>query len=731
MAAKFISSLPYRIAALFLLFSTQLAQAETVSVPLKVEFPYLQQVLIKQLYREPLTTVEILNDPYGCSEIILSEPELSEFKQQLKINTRLKARLAVKVLDNCIPLLNWDGYAQILSKPLIKPDNPQVIYLQVIDSQLINQNQETLATGPLWDQARKYIHPLFDDFHMDLRPAINNIQTILPTFLPQHNHAQINSLLDSIQLDGIQVNSSGINGQLHFDIAKITAEPKPEPALNAQEQQLWQEKWHSMDAVLTYTIKHYAEATELQELRQILFDILLSSRYQLQQALQQDQANDPVRHWFINSWAQLLPVMQKISTANPEQAPLALMTMITATDALQALDQLGPAFGLDISIDGLRRLARLLNKNTPGDPLKYDDTIDPELRQLFRFDPDSDSNESNNILFNLWPIQTANAVSKRTLDNWIPETNELDAYLSQVRALLITSAIKSSAKSSMTAAQRDIFQKLVLTTAWQESCWRQYVVENKKFVPLHSSTGDTGIMQINENVWRGFVNRNKLRWSIAYNVETGSNILLKYMTRYAIKKGEHKHSGGLDNLARSTYSTYNGGPSQVARYRKSNTSAWQQKVDKAFHGKYLRVKQGEELAVAECLGRTRAAKTSNQPQAPKVSAKSKAPKNTSPEKQASPDSSSKKMIHDKRWVTQQAKNNFTLQLGSFSTQQAVRAFINQQSIKGNYAIYPVRKHSKQLYSVLYGYYSTRLRAENSSKQFKALKVWIRSFKDIK
>ncbi|HIL77850.1 MAG TPA: hypothetical protein EYG48_02875, partial [Methylococcales bacterium] len=126
MAAKFISSLPYRIAALFLLFSTQLAQAETVSVPLKVEFPYLQQVLIKQLYREPLTTVEILNDPYGCSEIILSEPELSEFKQQLKINTRLKARLAVKVLDNCIPLLNWDGYAQILSKPLIKPDNPQV-----------------------------------------------------------------------------------------------------------------------------------------------------------------------------------------------------------------------------------------------------------------------------------------------------------------------------------------------------------------------------------------------------------------------------------------------------------------------------------------------------------------------------------------------------------------------------------------------------------------------------
>jgi hypothetical protein len=510
MPAKLFSFCLYISVTLIFLLSAQLAQAETVSVPLQVEFPLLQQLLIKQLYREPSASIEILNDPYGCSEIILSEPELSEFKQQLKVNTRLKARLAVKVLDNCVALLNWDGYAQILSKPLIKLDNPQVIYLQVIDSQLINQNQETLTTGPLWDQDRNHIHPLFDNFRMDLRPAINNIKTILPTFLPQHNHAQINSLLDSIQLDDLQINQSGINGQLRFDITKITAEPTPEPALNAQEQQLWQEKWHSMDALLTFTIKHYAEATELQELRQTLLDILLDSRYQLQEALQQDQTNAPVRYWFFKSWMQLMPVMQKISTANPEQAPLALMTMITATDALQALDQLGPAFGLDISIDGLRRLARLLNKNTPGDPLKYDDSIDPELRQLFQFDPDSDSNESNNIQFNLWLIQTARAANARSLDNWIPGTNELDVYLSQVRALLNTSARASNAKSSMTAAQRDIFQKLVLTTAWQESCWRQYVVENKKFVPLHSSTGDTGIMQINENVWRGFVDRNKL-----------------------------------------------------------------------------------------------------------------------------------------------------------------------------------------------------------------------------
>lgn len=720
----------YPTVVITFLLSAQLAQAENVSVPLKIEFPLLQQLLINQLYREPSATIEILNDPYGCSEITLSEPEIGEFLQQLKINTRLKARLAVKMLDNCVPLLNWDGYAQIISKPVIKPDNPQQIYLEIIDSHLINQDHETITTGSLWDQARKHIHPLFDQFSMDLRPAISDIKTILPAFLPRHTNAQINSLLDSIQLNDIQITKTGINGQLQFYVTTITAEQKPEPVLNELEQQQWREKWQSMDALLTYTIKHYAKETELQELRQKLLEILLDSRYQLQEALHQNQASDPVRRWFIDSWAQLMPVLQEISRANPEQAPLAFMTMITATDALEALDQLGPAFGLDISIDGLRRLARLLNKNETGDPLKYDETIDPELKQIFQFDPDTPTYENSYINFNLWPIQTVSAANSHLLDNWIPETDELGAYLSQVRTLLINSARESSAKSSMTAAQRDIFQKLVLTTAWQESCWRQYIVTNKKIVPLRSSTGDTGIMQINENVWRGFVDRNKLRWSMAYNVETGSNILLKYMTRYAIKKGEHKHSGGLDNLARSAYSTYNGGPSQVARYRKSNTGAWQKKVDKAFHGKYLRVKKGQELAVAECLGGTNTAKTSIQQQTKKVSSKSKTSKNINPAKKTAPDSSSKKHIHDKRWIKQQAKSQFTLQLGSFSTQQAAKAFINQQAINGNYAIFPVRKQSKQLYSALYGYYSTRSRAENASKQFKALKVWVRPFSDI-
>jgi hypothetical protein len=69
-----------------------------------------------------------------------------------------------------------------------------------------------------------------------------------------------------------------------------------------------------------------------------------------------------------------------------------------------------------------------------------------------------------------------------------------------------------------------------------------------------------------------------------------------------LKQQEHKKAGGLSNLARASYSAYNGGPSQVNRYRSRGVPAEQKKIDAAFWAKYLRVNRGDELAVVECLG---------------------------------------------------------------------------------------------------------------------------------
>lgn len=110
-------------------------------------------------------------------------------------------------------------------------------------------------------------------------------------------------------------------------------------------------------------------------------------------------------------------------------------------------------------------------------------------------------------------------------------------------------------------------------------CWRQYVVKDDKIVPLRSSSGDVGIMQVNERVWRGFYDQQKLRWDIDYNSNAGAEVLMNYLVRYAVRHGEQNQPGGMVNLARASYSAYNGGPRQVSRYRRDDVPATHQKID--------------------------------------------------------------------------------------------------------------------------------------------------------
>jgi soluble lytic murein transglycosylase-like protein len=128
------------------------------------------------------------------------------------------------------------------------------------------------------------------------------------------------------------------------------------------------------------------------------------------------------------------------------------------------------------------------------------------------------------------------------------------------------------------------------------------VSDDRKLVPLRSGSGDVGLMQINERVWRGFYDQQRLRWDIEYNSAAGAEVLIDYLMKYAIRNGEHRQPGGISNLARASYAAYNGGPSRVARYRDANAPAYGKKVDDLFWQKYQQVAAGNELAVSECLG---------------------------------------------------------------------------------------------------------------------------------
>jgi hypothetical protein len=175
------------------------------------------------------------------------------------------------------------------------------------------------------------------------------------------------------------------------------------------------------------------------------------------------------------------------------------------------------------------------------------------------------------------------------LDRWVPTPDELAAYREIVERLLMLAAERSFDGEALDERFEPLFRDLVKAVAWQESCWRQFVRTRAGVVPIQSSTGDVGMMQINVRVWRGFFNPVKLRWNAGYNAGAGTEILWQLLGRYGVRETRER----LADAARSSYSAYHGGPRRYRRYRLPDTSPEMRLVDQAFWEKYQAVSSGQ------------------------------------------------------------------------------------------------------------------------------------------
>jgi hypothetical protein len=285
------------------------------------------------------------------------------------------------------------------------------------------------------------------------------------------------------------------------------------------------------------------------------------------------------------------------------------MSFIAGADALAALVRLGPAIDLEVSADGLRRLARMVDPVSPEDPLRYGTELDAELRALLGFGaaippPELSPDVELDVLS--WLVATAHAALDRDaiarLNRWIPGPQDLDAYLRLVRELLLQVHEKALAAPTSEKALGSVCRHLVLATAWQESCWRQFIRRGGKIVPLRSPVGSVGIMQVNQRVWRGVYDQKGLVGDIAYNARAGAEILWHYLRDYARARTKPERPGGESQLVRVTYALYNGGPRNLRRYEGPKPERAFQRVVDGFFEKYEAVRAGRELEVASCWG---------------------------------------------------------------------------------------------------------------------------------
>jgi hypothetical protein len=197
------------------------------------------------------------------------------------------------------------------------------------------------------------------------------------------------------------------------------------------------------------------------------------------------------------------------------------------------------------------------------------------------------------------------AIGKQ-LDRWVPADHELATYRTTVETLLTT--VASHRLDRLEERLRPVYRSLVPAVAWQESCWRQFVLKNGKVTYLRSATGDVGIMQVNLRVWRGFFDVTKLEWDAVYNAASGAEILLQLQSRV----GPKEITRSPDAAARATYSAYNAGPGSYARYRTAKAKSLGRAVDDDFYEKYRRIVLGTAGNDVLCMGEAIAASEGRQ-----------------------------------------------------------------------------------------------------------------------
>lgn len=577
--------------------------AETLELAMNIPTAFVEKLAGQSLGLDEHGRGNLRTD--SCNRLEIQDLTADTLADELVLEFGVRAHSGAFVFGRCTGPRPVDSRLRINLVPDLSDSGQTVSFTPQAMTLLGVDGRPSLLSTPSRLLADHLILPLIGQMRIELGPSLESVDEVVESFLPA-DQGQPSRLVDSARLSQVSVDPNGLVLGLSLSITPLPAAP-PEAALDPEELMAWQRIEDELDGFLTVILTQLARQTEQRELALGLLEVLVDSRVRIADALASDgETEDPVRRLFMESWRQLQPLLLQLE-AEAGPAELGLIAFISAGDALLALDALGPAYGLEISRDGLRRLARaLLAERAPLSFTPLPLTVDPDLRALFGFTgtgPMSQAHQRSPGAWS-WLIPLAHAQSPspaEALRGLVPRPAILDDYLVLVDRLL---QYKMDARldrgSRVPAAYLELFEPLVRATAWKESCWRHYVGTPDLPEVIRSPVGAVGMMQIMSRVWRGVYDVERLERDVDYNVAAGIEILEHYLVDYALRRGEQEQPGGVDNLVRATYAAYNGGPSHLSRYRREDTPARLQAIDAAFWRDFEQMRANQWPDVASC-----------------------------------------------------------------------------------------------------------------------------------
>jgi len=620
---------------LFFIFLPGMLWAQNVVLPITIDYPLLKSMVMSQVFTGTEKETELLGDPKGCKKIVITDLDFREENSLLRFEIKVQIKSGFEFMNICTFPIEWEGYVVFFQNPVITPES-WILSFKTMDSLVLDKNHEHgIIAGAFWKLIKEKVHTYVDDIRIDLRPSVEEIKSFLVDVFPEGMHPQALVMIETMRPGNVEVQGNAVQIAINTDVSSVcdTTRTLKEERLNDMELAALIGTWETMDAFIVYLIRSLTPLDEKE--KDIVLETLLDTRYRFIAELAKPvHENDFVRNQFMAAWDSLSVVFKNHTGKKLDTSPLGALSFLSSMDALKVLDSIGPAIGIEITHNGFIRLARLMNDKKIPD-LFYSLEQDKELRKLMDLDPElkeslddtMDEPEIDNDTFlkdilnkiltlfhetPKWMPPYATAIagqSQKTdaihLEKWIPNQSNTSEYVKKIRNILKQTAEKTATKNKRDREYHDFFHLIIPAVAWQESCLRQFELNNGEIEYLRSyNNTSVGVMQVNERVWRGLYDPEKLRWNIRYNIEAGCEIADLYLNRYVFKKLKEKKLPlfeNKDNIARILYALYNGGPGEFSKFLKRSAKEKFYLSDKLFYEKYLWVKTSQWENADICL----------------------------------------------------------------------------------------------------------------------------------
>ncbi len=343
---------------LMLFFADSLAAETKVSVPM--DYRLIRNVLISQIYNGDGETARLWKDGKECSFLDVSNPQISGEKGQVKIDNNIHARIGMVLGGNCLPAVEWKGMLQTFQKPTLDATG-NILSFPVTRAIAYDQNGQQLNINQLQELINKAVQPKLAALKIDLNESRADISKILLPFIDADDTEMLQDTLNSLRFNRVEAGDKALLINIGFAGFKKKKSAIPSvAAFDADELQQWQLVWQNLEQSLENSLNKPPLDKQSTADKATLRDVMHDAGAAFEQGLTVEDigTHDPVREFFNKSWNKLGPLLRTASDQLPGAEGLRYLTLIAATDLMYEIEAVTKPLGLEISANGLRKLAR-------------------------------------------------------------------------------------------------------------------------------------------------------------------------------------------------------------------------------------------------------------------------------------------------------------------------------------------------------------------------------------